>query len=222
MSMDKIMKARENLRNNANKVLGLVRRLHPKAIMIGIDGSEDPPRVEIGVPVPDYKSTLEKLLKSNLYGKVDNEFGINLHMKHIPPKLIHARIGEFVIPYQDFLESEERMGTGIVTAKYVTNGKVRYGCKYLIPNISLRHSDPLSYYDQVIRLTADDYGGHPVGFYRVITPEEASMRVRAALERDIEKAMSHIKEGLGNVDKFIAFLQSNKTITKAEILAEKQ
>lgn len=209
----------------AQKVLALARlHLNPKAILLNVPDDEDV--VEIGVPVPDYGDAMEKLYGRNkgeidLWNTVSEEYGLDLRVRHSPPSLVQARLNDFVVTYQDFSVSEDDMGTGIVTAKYVTGKETCYGCRHIVSNIGMKCGAPLNF-DPVFLLTDDDYGGHPTGFYRVISQEEAVRRVKAALDRDVKKAMELIKTGRDNADKAIALLLRDKVITKAEMVEDKE
>jgi len=106
------------------------------------------------------------------------------------PALVGAEVGDLVLIYHHCHADDEDSDIGLVSAKYVEeDGGVYYGCRYL--KIGLNNSFLSGHYD--FELTAENYGGYPVGFLRVLTPQEAEVFLRKQLDVAFQEEMKAVK-----------------------------
>ena len=128
-----------------------------------------------------------------------------VHIRPVTPKLVPARLGDFVLIYNEWEGSPEYLPVGIVTSVFKQGKKSCYGCRYIIPaNPHLRATD----LDETeIEISEEDYGGYPPGFYKVISREEAIERVakqvRESIAKKVEKLQKAAQEAEANVKRLV-------------------
>lgn len=120
----------------------------------------------------------------------------------VAPKLVPARLGDFVLIYDEWKVSPKHFSVGIVTAVFKQGKKTCYGCRYIIPTDS--HLRPLDCLNEMeVEISEEDYGGYPPGFYKVISREEAiervAQQVRDSVAKKVEKLQKAAQEAEANV-----------------------
>lgn len=102
---------------------------------------------------------------------------------------VGAKLGDFVVPFSDWHRAQDDFAVGIVTSVYrredVTKGisdVIAYGVRHIKGRTDYHFP---SLHSSVL-LTDDDYGGHPTGFIKVLTREEALSRAKEIVRKGIE------------------------------------
>ena len=154
-----------------------------------------------------WKGNQEKFYKS-IGVKAGEDWVPGIQIKTIIPELVTAKLGDFVIVFDDYTDNPEEFDVGIVTSARIIGGKACYGCRHIGPRDMGTLGD--CFLDGVFEITKDDYGGLPVGFYKVIDRQTAirmaAKKIRASVQEainDLSKQLSNIEEQIGSaLDKF--------------------
>jgi hypothetical protein len=153
--------------------------------------------LKVKVPFNDLKTAKQQIWDAR---EEDNhELYCVIRLEAAEPKLAPANLGDFVLPWSDWDDCEEDLAVGIVTAIYKeTDGTVRYGCRHII-----ERSEHRQVYSGVFEVTDDKYGGHPEGFYKIISRDEAISRASASIRKTYEKRLADIHSCLSTLEKDI-------------------
>jgi len=128
-----------------------------------------------------------------------------VHIRPITPKLVPARLGDFVLIYTEWEGSPKYLPVGIVTSVFKQGKKTCYGCRYIIPaNPHLRATD----LDGIeVEISEEDYGGYPSGFYKVISRdaviEWVAKQVRESIAKKVEKLQKAAQDAEANVKRLV-------------------
>lgn len=111
---------------------------------------------------------------------------IHLIFEQEEPALVPANVGDLVLVYSSHCGVDEESSIGLVSSKFTDKeGKFFYGCKHLQFNMDNRWIN--SIYD--FEFTAEDYGGYPEGFLKVLTKDEAVRHLQRLLDVAYKKEM---------------------------------
>lgn len=129
------------------------------------------------------------------------------------PALVGAEVGDLVLIYSDHCADDNDSDIGLVSSKFTEeNGDVCYGCRYIKIGLNDRFINSL--YD--FELTTENYGGFPVGFLKVLTPQEAqdflSKQLDAALKNELAAAQDKYDRSTKNLGSLIENLGKTKRI----------
>lgn len=143
--------------------------------------------LKVGV-VPGTVDEAYEKFHGNIEVKVNGKTVVaHVMFEPMVPKLVDASLGDWVMMYSDFKDKDE-WPIGLVTSIRRQGNKKAYGVRHVCPISWLDH--PMGY-DELVKLSEEDYGGLPTGFVMVLSEEEAlsviEKRVRKAAEERIEK-----------------------------------
>lgn len=167
------------------------------------------------VPLSERTSIMHRWWKEGSQEKFYKRIGVNHGYEWLPyiqiktiPELVTAKLGDFVIVFDDYNDNPEDFDVGIVTSARIIGGKACYGCRHIVPRDLGTLRDCLL--DGVFEITKEDYGGFPVGFYKVVDRRTAirmaAKKIRNAVEekiKDLSTKLHNIEERLeDSLDKF--------------------
>lgn len=166
--------------------------------------------VEVEVKREDYERAI--MVRDDFSGN----YSIRWRQK-VPP-LVGAQVGDFVLLFSDYHSTDEDSEVGLVSAKYTEeNGDVHYGCRYI--KIGLHDNFVNNLYD--FELTAEDYGGFPTGFLRILTPEETQnhlqLQLDVAVKAELETAQFKYEKSTKALPSLIAALKTGKKVACEKI-----
>ena len=149
--------------------------------------------VNVRVAFADVQKAQERLWSEEGHQKVQLRHGyISVFIKPQTPKLVSANLGDFVIIWCEWKTSEDELPVGVVTSVITSpDGKRRYGCRYIIPADRWTSTS-----DRVYSISNDNYGGHPAGFYKVISKEEAIARAAREIRQEYKERFERVQEDL--------------------------
>jgi len=153
----------------------------------GYDG--DFYRVTVEVARKDYNRVY-------LIDSYTDNFSVHWHQR--TPELIGAKVGDFVLIYNDHVADDDESDVGLVTSKFVEpDGTTYYGCRYLQISLNNRWVDDM--YD--FQLTEENYGGYPTGFLKVLTKEEITEFLSKRIEHEAIQAIEAVNSKRENSTK---------------------
>lgn len=159
--------------------------------------------------ITDIRNTVENYFEEDKERIDDLVFGVfpAFFLKwEVVPKLVSAKVGDFVLIHNDRNTSEEDCEVGIVASEMEHNRNTFYGCRYILINIGDR-SDRDSVFP--LTLTEEDYGGYLRGFLRVLTPTEAGKYLKKKAQKLHDKEIVSVGEKLNRVNDSITSLIAN-------------
>ena len=176
------------------------------------------------IPLDELKSAndrwwdKEQEFRSKFPFSGDEESFLHIRVEAIVPELVPAKLGDFVMVFDTWTIDPEEFNIGVVTSVREIDGKKCYGVRHIIPWDKL-DSSGLS--ERVVEVTSDDYGGFPVGFYKVIDRKTAIRtavgRIKAKVKeriRDLSEAANKAEETIGD------YLDKLKHRSTAEFLSD--
>lgn len=125
-------------------------------------------------------------------------------------RLIHAELGDYVLIHDDYHRAQEDFHVGIVTSIFGVGNKRRYGVRHLV----CRHRIEMPSLRGILELTRDDYGGHPKGFLRVLSEQEAIRQVRRQVRRFVASVQKFLGEESCNVHRSLRAVHAGATMKK--------
>ena len=141
-----------------------------------------------------------------------------VHIKSRVPKLVSAKLNDIVLVYAEYADSEDDLDVGVVTAVHETSEGTCYGCRHF----SLKPASIFGFGE--VELTQEDYGGHPVGFYRVLTREEGLALLTKQIKREMAKKIEDAKERMDELDvevaKILEEIRNSPTATSSSIVCK--
>ena len=144
---------------------------------------------------------------------------ISIRMKENTPKLVDAKVGDFVLIYSDRMpQSDDESHVGIVNSIRRKGKKKFYGCRY----IELLINDSISSSVDRIEITEEDYGGYHAGFLRILTPDEVKAILLKRIDEEYKEARKKLKdqekEAREDVEKLVTILAEKSYVDKVEVL----
>lgn len=150
--------------------------------------------VEVAVLLGDASKAKEALYSGDNFGYIDfdgRRVSVRLTVDATP--LVEADVGDFVLIHSAYADSEEDLPVGIVKSVYDGPEGRCYGCSYIIPRTKI---DQYSIQNMLFEITEEDYGGYPVGFYKVLTKKEALDAIQRQVTKEAENHIACIEGSL--------------------------
>ena len=185
-------------------VEAFIREHNLDAKIIGFEDWDEWPRIRVEVAREDY----EKIFSVDCFF---DDFSVQWEQR-VPP-LVGAEVGDLVLVYEAHSSKDEDSDVALVSAKFTSeDGSVCYGCRHI--QIGLNNQFVNDMYD--FELTQDNYGGHPEGFLKVLTPQEAvehlRRHVKIAQERELANVQSKFERTDGALETLTASLGKTKKV----------
>lgn len=168
--------------------------------------------VRVEVDRKDY----DRAMQLRLQRAISDNYHISWWQKC--PELVGAEVGDLVLIYDENESEDSESDVGLVSAKYTEeNGDVTYGCRYIKVGLNNRWIDKV--YD--FQLTTENYGGFPVGFLKVVTPDEALLHLKKqlndALKKSVEEAHARYERSMHSLPKVVAAMAKTKKVMAEQI-----
>jgi hypothetical protein len=162
-------------------------------------------QVNVLVPFDDYRKVTDEWYKKDTWKEEQRlsalsggEFEIRIRLKAIVPPMLPAKLGDFVLVFNDWDRSEEELPVGIVTSIIRNGGLTCYGCRHIVTKDKLT-GNLSDVGNPLVGLTNENYGGYPVGFCKIIPEEEAIARVTKMVGLEMEKRILECRENLDSL-----------------------
>lgn len=155
---------------------------------------------------------------------IENFYGTyRISWQQKTPTLVPANVGDLVLVFNEREATDAESDIGLVSAKYTReDGSVYYGCRHLKFSLNKMFVNSMDDFE----LTYENYSGHPIGFLKILTPEEMKEHLRKqlllALDKEIETVLARFNRSTANLDKLISFLTNTKLIKSEHIELDKK
>jgi len=152
-------------------------------------------RVRVGV-VPGTVSEAYEKFRGSIEVKVQGEsVTASVMFEPMVPKMVDANLGDWVLIYSDYKDKDE-WPVGVVTSIRRQGNKKAYGVRHVCP---ISWLDNVIGYDQIVKLSEEDYGGLPIGFVKVLSEEEALSIIEKNVRKEAEKRIEKIREAIPKI-----------------------